>query len=255
MAIAEREATVVWSGDLAEGSGEIHHKSSSLEGMPFSWKARTEKGDENTSPEEMIAAAHAGCYAMALSHTLADGGNTPNRLEVSARVTLDEEGDGGAFKITHSDLAVVAQVEGLEPEEFDEIARAAERGCPVSNALRASVQIALVPQLEGHDPIEPGGPPEEDEDAEGTSDDTSDATPDDAGDEDEVRVASAEESADDDESIRKEGDETKGTGAPGRKGDSDVAVDPDRDDEGGEGSGLSGGGAGTGARGGAEFNT
>lgn len=233
MAVAEREATVVWSGDLAEGSGEIHDKSGSLGGMPFSWKARTEKEDNNTNPEEMIAAAHAGCYAMALSHTLADGGNTPSRLEVSARVTLDEVEDGQAFKITHSDLAVVAQVEGLEPEEFDEIARAAERGCPVSNALRASVQIALVPQLEGHDPIEPGAPEEDDEDEESedtSSDDTSD-------DDDEVVVSAADGAGDDEDDA-----EVEGSGdASDSEGGS--AFDQKESSDEGEGSGKAGSGA------------
>ena len=92
MANAERTATTVWEGDLAHGSGTLSLTSGATGDLPVTWASRTERSDGKTSPEELIAAAHASCFSMALSHGLAEAGNPPDRLEVSATVTLSMEG-------------------------------------------------------------------------------------------------------------------------------------------------------------------
>jgi lipoyl-dependent peroxiredoxin len=146
MASAQRRAQVVWEGDLAGGSGTVGSGSGALDGLPVSWPARTEEPGGKTSPEELIAAAHASCYAMALAHTLAQAGNPPQRLEVAAVTTLDQV--DGAFKVVSSDLSVKGRVAGLDAAGFEEAARQGEQGCPVSNALRGNVEIGLEAALE-----------------------------------------------------------------------------------------------------------
>jgi osmotically inducible protein OsmC len=143
--MAERQANAVWEGDLLHGSGDVSGGSGALRDLPVTWVARTERPDGKTSPEELIAAAHAACYAMALSHTLAQQGHAPRRLEVSATVTF-EPADGG-FKIGSSTLNVTGDVPGLDQSQFEEAAREGERGCPVSNALRNNVDIRLNARL------------------------------------------------------------------------------------------------------------
>jgi osmotically inducible protein OsmC len=145
MATAERRANVVWRGNLQKGSGILDLASSqALTGAEISFPARTEKPDGKTSPEELIAGAHAGCYAMALSNVLNEGGNAPEQLDVSATVTLDM----GSLKVTTSRLEVRGRVSGLDQSGFEEAARQAEQLCPVSNALRNNVEIQLNPTLE-----------------------------------------------------------------------------------------------------------
>jgi len=141
----ERNASVVWEGSLAEGSGTVSAGSGAFENLPVSWAARVERV-EGTSPEELVAAAHAACYAMALSHTLAQGGAAPERLAVSAVVSGDL-GDAGLV-VTTSELNVSAFVPGLDQAEFDRRAHDAERNCPISNALRGAVEIRLNATLE-----------------------------------------------------------------------------------------------------------
>lgn len=146
MAKAERRADVTWTGDLIHGKGTIKVGSGALTEQPVTWAARTEAPDGKTSPEELIAAAHAACYAMAFSNTLAKQGNPPERLAVTAVSTLDQV--NGKWTITTMDLTVRGAVPGLDQAGFEDAARTAEAGCPVSNALRNNVKINLRAQLE-----------------------------------------------------------------------------------------------------------
>ncbi len=140
MATAERRADVVWRGDLQSGSGSLDLASSgALTGANISFPSRTESPGGNTSPEELVAGAHAGCYAMALSNVLAEGGNTAEELDVSATCTLDM----GSLKITTVVLDVRGRVPGLDEEGFRSATEEAEQACPVSNALRGNVDIQL----------------------------------------------------------------------------------------------------------------
>ena len=143
---AERRANVVWEGDLAQGSGTAAAGTGAFGGLGVSWPARTEEPDGNTSPEELIAAAHAACYAMALSGTLARGGTPPERLEIAATCSFEKVGDG--FRITTMELDVRGRVPGLDAAAFEEAAEKADEGCPVSNALRGNVEITIMPRLE-----------------------------------------------------------------------------------------------------------
>lgn len=140
MATAERRADVVWKGDLMKGSGTFDLASSgAMKGAGISFATRTENPNGNTSPEELIAAAHASCYAMALSNTLAEGGNDPEELHVSANCVLDM----GSLKVTTVVLDVKGNVPGLDEDGFKSAAEQAEQTCPVSNALRGNVDIQL----------------------------------------------------------------------------------------------------------------
>jgi osmotically inducible protein OsmC len=146
MATAERRANVVWQGDLPGGSGTLDLASSRiLEGAGITWASRTERSDGKTSPEELIAAAHAGCYSMAFSNVLAKGGNAPEELDVSATCTFDVS----QVKITSVVLNVRGRVSGLDEEGFRSAAEEAEQECPVSNALRGNLDIQLNATLEG----------------------------------------------------------------------------------------------------------
>jgi osmotically inducible protein OsmC len=141
---AKRKAEVVWEGNLTEGSGTIvSNTSGALPQLPVSWPARTEEPNGKTSPEELIAAAHAACYAMALSHELAEAGYTAERLETSATVIF-QPGEG----IRSSELTVRGRVPGLSEEEFRKHADDAKANCPVSMAL-TGVQISLDAELAG----------------------------------------------------------------------------------------------------------
>lgn len=146
MALAERRADVVWTGTLTQGSGTITVGSGALSQLPVTWASRTERPDGKTSPEELIAAAHAACYSMALSNTLAQAGTPPEQLMVNAVCTLDRVESG--LKITTVALDVRGNVPGLDQTGFEDAARKAELGCPVSNALRNNVQITVNAHLE-----------------------------------------------------------------------------------------------------------
>ena len=143
---ADRSAEVVWNGDLAKGNGTAKVHSGALPSFPVTWAARTEQPGGKTSPEELLAAAHASCYAMAFSSTLAKRGTPPERLSVRAVVSFEKGSDG--WKVTRSELTVKGKVPGLDQAKFEEAARAGEKGCPISNALRNNVQIILNAQLE-----------------------------------------------------------------------------------------------------------
>lgn len=146
MAVAERRAEVEWEGNLFQGHGTLQGGSGALPGLPVTWAARAERPDGKTSPEELIAAAHAACYAMAFSNTLDKAGTPPERLHVTATCTLDRV--GGGLKITTMQLDVRGRVPNLDQSGFEQAARTAEQSCPVSNALRNNVDIQLNAQLE-----------------------------------------------------------------------------------------------------------
>ena len=147
MPIATREAEITWEGSLASGAGTLSSKSGALE-LPVSWAARTDRPGGKTSPEELIAAAHASCFAMALALVLGENHTPPQRLTVNAACTLDEF--AGAPRITTVELGVRAHVPDIEQPDFEQqVARAAAL-CPVSNALRSNVQISLHTKLQPH---------------------------------------------------------------------------------------------------------
>ena len=142
---AERRASVTWRGDLMSGAGTIDEVGSGAFGpLDVSWAARTEDASGgNTSPEELIAAAHASCFAMALSHGLAQAGNAPERLQTAATVTF-VPGTG----ITKVALSVRGTVPGLDADGFQAAAETARQGCPVSQALAAVPEITLDASLD-----------------------------------------------------------------------------------------------------------
>ncbi len=145
---AERKATAVWQGSLLEGSGQVSADTSGVfTDQGVTWQARTEAANGKTSPEELVAAAHASCYAMAFSHALAQAGNPADRLQVTATVGFHPKA-GGGFEITYSNLDVRGRVPGLDQAAFEQAAWEGEQGCPVSNALRNNVQINLNATLE-----------------------------------------------------------------------------------------------------------
>ncbi|UZX02713.1 OsmC family protein [Arthrobacter sp. CDRTa11] len=134
---ATRTAHTVWNGDLMTGSGQTTLDSSGLGTFDVTWKARTEAAEGKTSPEELIAAAHASCYSMAFSNMLAQAGHAPEEVNTKADVTF-VPGTG----ITGSHLTVSARIPGIDEAEFQKIAGEAKTGCPVSGAL-ASIDITL----------------------------------------------------------------------------------------------------------------
>jgi osmotically inducible protein OsmC len=129
--MAERSASVTWQGDLMSGHGEIDEVPSGAFGpLQVTWSARAEDSNGKTSPEELLAAAHATCFAMALSHGLAQSGHAPERLQTSATVTF-VPGTG----VTRSALTAVGSVPGIDEEQFQAAAEDAKENCPVSRAL------------------------------------------------------------------------------------------------------------------------
>jgi lipoyl-dependent peroxiredoxin len=142
---AESTANAVWEGDLAHGGGRVAPSSGAFPEQEVTWASRTSRSAGKTSPEELIAAAHAACYAMAFSHTLAEGGHAAERVEVSATATFDTE---GGPRISTMALTVRGRVPGIEEAAFQEAANAAKDGCPVSGALKGNVAITLDATLE-----------------------------------------------------------------------------------------------------------
>jgi len=141
MATFSRNVTVNWEGSLMEGKGEAKAGSGAFS-LPVSFTRRIGEAQGQTSPEELIAAAHASCYAMALNATVGRKGGSIAKTDVTATVTADK-GDSG-IKITTSKLTVVAHgLTGIAKDQFGQVAADAEKGCPVSNALRGSLQIEL----------------------------------------------------------------------------------------------------------------
>jgi osmotically inducible protein OsmC len=142
MADAQRTAEAVWKGSLAQGEGEVTLVSSGSAGpLPVTWASRTAHSEGKTSPEELVAAAHASCYCMALSGILGEGGTPPERLEASATVTFAQV--EGGFKVASSALTVKGTVPGLDAAGFKAAAAAAKDGCPISGALKGNVAISV----------------------------------------------------------------------------------------------------------------
>jgi osmotically inducible protein OsmC len=146
MADIERKAEAVWSGGLPGGSGEISSESGTLASAAYSFATRFEQ-QKGTNPEELIAAAHAACFSMAFAATLGRKGHPPTRIHTQATCTL-VKGEAG-FRITRMRLDTTGTVEGIDQATFESIAREAEAGCPVSNALRGGVEITVDAKLEG----------------------------------------------------------------------------------------------------------
>ena len=137
-----RTADARWEGSLQDGKGTMRLGSGAFEGQ-YSFAARFEEGT-GTNPEELIGAAHAGCFSMALSGALGRAGHPPARVQTTARIHLDKQEAG--FTITRSELVCEAEVPGIDPDAFQEIAEGAKAGCPVSRAL-AGVEISLEAKL------------------------------------------------------------------------------------------------------------
>lgn len=148
MPIATRKAEILWDGPLARGSGALSSASGALAALPVTWAARTEQPDGKTSPEELIAAAHASCFAMALALVLGENHTPPEQLAVTAACTLEEV--DSAPRITISKLTIRAQVPGLKQTAFEQLLAQAADLCPVSNALRGNVEINLASELAQH---------------------------------------------------------------------------------------------------------
>ena len=146
MPAAIRTAEVVWEKDLLTGHGSVRMMSGALPEFPVTWASRTETPGGKTSPEELLAAAHASCYAMAFSATLARKRTPPERFDVTAKCTFDNVGDG--FKVTTMELTVHGTVPGLQSSAFQEVAKEAEKACPISNAIRNNVEIRLTANLD-----------------------------------------------------------------------------------------------------------
>lgn len=145
---ATRRAEVSWDGDLMSGSGIVSAASSgAFADLPVSWAARTEAPEGKTSPEELVAAAHASCYAMAFSGALAKGGTPPQHLAVSAVVTFDKLEAG--WTVVSSALTVRGRVAGISEADFLAAAEAAKDGCPISRALVGNVALSVDAALEG----------------------------------------------------------------------------------------------------------
>jgi len=141
-----RFAEIVWNGDLLTGSGSINYVSSgSFTRLPVTWASRTEAHDGRTSPEELIAAAHASCFSMALSSRLAKNGTPATSLDVKAVITFDK-GEAG-WKIARSDLTVRGVVPGIDEAAFVSLAGDAKENCPVSQALKGNVELSVVATL------------------------------------------------------------------------------------------------------------
>ena len=134
-----RKASAVWQGDLKSGKGAISTDSGTLKQAQYSFSTRFENG-VGTNPEELLAAAHAGCFTMALSAQLGGVGMTATKLETTCTITLDKVGDG--FSITKSHLDLVAHIPGADKAKFDAAVKAAETGCPVSKLYKAEISVS-----------------------------------------------------------------------------------------------------------------
>lgn len=133
-----RSGSAVWSGGLKDGKGAISTQSGALNAYPYGFAARFE-GVPGSNPEELIGAAHAACFTMALSFALAREGLSAGTLETSAKVSLEKDGDG--FRVTRSDLILDATVEGIDAERFAAVAQDAKANCPISKLLNAEITL------------------------------------------------------------------------------------------------------------------
>ena len=139
---AVRQSDVIWEGDLPSGKGTVSASTSkAFTALPVTWASRTESADGRTSPEELVASAHASCYAMAFSAGLGGAGTPPQKLEVSATVTFGNV-DGG-WRVVSSALKVRGWVSGIDAAAFGQAAEAAKDGCPISQALKGNVDLSV----------------------------------------------------------------------------------------------------------------
>ena len=145
MAEIYRKAGVIWSGDLREGSGLLSTESQVLYEQPITYSMRFEDAP-GTNPEELIAAAHAACFSMALASTLKKNGYEPVRTDTNATVTLKPK-NGGGHEITDMELHVRGDVPGIDQDTFDKLVQEAHKGCPVSNLLRHGLDIKITTTL------------------------------------------------------------------------------------------------------------
>jgi lipoyl-dependent peroxiredoxin len=134
----KKKASAVWKGSLKDGGGTISTETGVLREAPYGFKSRFE-GGKGTNPEELIGAAHAGCFSMALSLILGEAGLTPEKIETQAEISLEKQPEG--FAITASHLIVHARVPGVDPAKFLELANKAKAGCPVSKLLKANITM------------------------------------------------------------------------------------------------------------------
>ncbi|MBM4407277.1 MAG: OsmC family peroxiredoxin [Chloroflexi bacterium] len=142
-----RRADATWNGSLAEGNGVVSASTSgAFTSLPVTWRARTEASEGRTSPEELVAAAHAACFSMALSGSLGRNGTPPEQLDVSATVTFDKV---DKWTVVSSALAVRGRVPGLDADRFRELAESAKDDCPISRALKGNVALSVEATLEG----------------------------------------------------------------------------------------------------------
>lgn len=139
----ESSASTIWRGSLTEGSGTTHPESGAFPDVEVTWASRTTRSAGKTSPEELLAAAHASCYCMALSHELSEAGSEPEQLTATATVDF-VPGEG----VKSSHLVVHGRVPGIEQSRFDEAAQSAGEGCPISGALQGNIEITVDATLE-----------------------------------------------------------------------------------------------------------
>jgi lipoyl-dependent peroxiredoxin len=139
----ESSATTTWQGSLLDGSGTTHAQSGAFPDLAVTWASRTERSAGKTSPEELLAAAHASCYCMALSHELSEAGNAPEQLEATATIDF-VPGEG----VKSSHIVVRGRVPGIDQSQFDEAAQSAGQNCPISGALKGNIEITVDATLE-----------------------------------------------------------------------------------------------------------
>ena len=144
----QRQAQVTWEGNVARGNGAISAATGAFESLPYSLATRVEKPDGKTSPEELLAAAHAACFAMSLAGELAGAGHAPEHLDVRATVTLDQVEDG-SHRIVASELFARARVTGMDEAGLQQVAAAASKGCTLSALIEASGDVTVNATLEG----------------------------------------------------------------------------------------------------------
>jgi osmotically inducible protein OsmC len=138
----KRKAKAIWSGDLRSGKGNINTESGVLKQVSYSFATRfINEKEKGTNPEELIAAAHAGCYSMAFANTLSGKGYKPEKIETNATCTLSKQEEG--FRVTHMRLEVKGTIPDIDEKTLQEIAEEADKGCPVSNLLRNGLEIEL----------------------------------------------------------------------------------------------------------------
>jgi lipoyl-dependent peroxiredoxin len=144
----QRSADVTWEGNVARGSGAISAESGAFGDLPYSLASRIGAPEGKTSPEELLAAAHAGCYAMSLAGELAQAGTPADRVEVTATVTLDEV-EGGSHQIVASEIRGRVRARGVDAQELERAAGVADEGCPFSSLIRKSGTVTVNVELKG----------------------------------------------------------------------------------------------------------